>query len=55
MQISIKTIKHCWNWLKYTSINKAIDYVYELEELILLRYQFSPNWSIVSKQSQTKT
>ena len=46
--------KCCWEKLKKTQDNRKVLHVSGLEDSILLRYRFSPNWSTESKQFQSK-
>ena len=39
--------------IKEDENKQRVDHVYGLEEFILLRFQFSPNWSIDSTQPQS--
>lgn len=47
---------HCWDTKlkKKTYLNKLRYLVHGLEDSILLRRLFSPNWSIYSNQPQSK-
>ena len=45
---SLKTIRHWWNKMKTMQVNGKIYCSQGLEESILLKWQFSPNWSVYS-------
>lgn len=47
-------MQYYWKKLK-TKINGKIPHVLRLEDLILLGFQYSPNWSIQSVQSLSKS
>ena len=50
----LKTLRHWWKILKKTQINRKIACVYELEELMLLRYSYYPKSSMDSIHSLSR-
>lgn len=45
----MRTIEHCWKKLKETLVNGKTSHDYESDDLILLKWHYSSNWSIVSE------